>query len=390
MARSRSKRRGRRFSRVVVPVLVGGCLVIAAYFLLPDAAPTAAEAAGDPPAVSPGAATTRPAHPGLVAVDEPPEPPADKPAPIRQPTTKPAGDASARKADQPAIARNQPGDAQPAAASEPGVQPATKPTLSGASAAATFIAQAITLEDADKHFEARKVLNDALQSGQLDHATAENVKARIRDLNQTIIFTPTRRYAEDPQQSAYTVEPGDVLVKICRDIAVPPGFIARVNAVKPERIRAGQSLKLIQGPIHAVVSKKHFSMDLYLGALPGNPGSMYLMTFPVGLGEAGSTPTGTWEVTKGSKTENPMWKNPRTNESFEGDDPKNPLGERWIGLTGIAGKAVGAVSYGIHGTIEPESIGKNASMGCIRLKHEDVIQLFDMLSEGRSTLLVEE
>lgn len=390
MARSRSKRRGGRFNRVLVPVLAGGCLVVAAYFLLPDAAPTTAEAAGDlAPGVS-SAATTKPAIPGLMVADAATKPLINEHAPIQNPTTRPAGEAMPKNVDQPAAPSGPPGEAQPAAASEPVVPPATKPVVTGAAASAGFIAQAITLEDADKHFEARKVLNDALQSGQLDHATAETVKARIRDLNQTIIFTPTRRYAEDPQQSAYTVEPGDVLVKICRNLDVPPAFIARVNAVKPERIRAGQSLKLIQGPIHAVVSKKHFTMDLYLGALPGNPGSMYLMTFPVGLGEAGSTPTGTWEVTRGSKTENPQWTNPRTDQSFERDDPKNPLGERWIGLTGIAGAAVGAVSYGIHGTIEPESIGKNASMGCIRLKHEDVIQLFDMLSEGRSTVLIVE
>ena len=70
------------------------------------------------------------------------------------------------------------------------------------------------------------------------------------------------------------------------------------------------------------------------------------------------------------------------------DDPKNPLGERWIGLTGIEGSAVGQERYGIHGTIEPESIGKNTSMGCIRMRNEDVEFLYRCLIEKHSTVTV--
>ena len=43
-----------------------------------------------------------------------------------------------------------------------------------------------------------------------------------------------------------------------------------------------------------------------------------------------------------------------------------------MGLKGEDGNAVGKQSYGIHGTIEPDSIGKQASMGCIRMGHEDI------------------
>ncbi len=115
---------------------------------------------------------------------------------------------------------------------------------------------------------------------------------------------------------------------------------------------------------------------------------MYLTTYKVGLGADGSTPTGTWEVTLHSKLVNPEWTNPRTNEVFSRDDPKNPLGERWIGLTGIAGDAVGQPSYGIHGTIEPETIGTNASMGCIRLADQDIVDVYNMLYESRSKVQV--
>ena len=339
-------------SKIAAAVLGVGCVAFAAFYFWPDdAGPPAAVA---PPAAESGDKPDGPAFGSLAA-------------PVITSTPN-ATDA----APPPSLT----------------AVPATRPAVTFAAPSAGFLDQAKTLQDAGKLLDARRVLNDALQAGTLDRATADAVKDRLRDLNQTILFTPTKRYSDDPQQSAYTVQSGDLLSKICSKLDVPYGFIARINAVAPNKIRVGQSLKLVQGPIHAVVSKTHFTMDLYLGNLPGKPGSMYLTTYKVGLGESSSTPTGTWEVANGSKTVNPAWTNPRTNEVFGRDDPNNPLGERWIGLVGIAGDAVGAASYGIHGTIHPESIGTNASMGCVRLKSDDIDAVFDMLSEGKSTVLV--
>ena len=55
---------------------------------------------------------------------------------------------------------------------------------------------------------------------------------------------------------------------------------------------------------------------------------------------------------------------------------------------GVSGEAAGQERYGIHGTIEPESVGRNVSMGCIRMYNEDVEQLFSYLVEKDSTVLV--
>ena len=64
------------------------------------------------------------------------------------------------------------------------------------------------------------------------------------------------------------------------------------------------------------------------------------------------------------------------------------MGERWIGLEGVKGNAVGREGYGIHGTIEPESIGKAVSMGCVRMLNEDVAFLYDLMLPGRSTVTI--
>jgi lipoprotein-anchoring transpeptidase ErfK/SrfK len=167
-------------------------------------------------------------------------------------------------------------------------------------------------------------------------------------------------------------------------------LLCRLNGLSdPRRLRAGANIKVLKGPLHAVVSKKKFTMDIYFNS-PGGTDAVYVTTFPVGLGKDDSTPTGTWVVERGQKISNPVYYSPRGEGIIDADDPKNPLGEHWIGLTGIDGHAVGKQSYGIHGTIEPDSIGKMESMGCIRLRNEDVAWVFDLLVEGKSTVIVKE
>jgi len=52
----------------------------------------------------------------------------------------------------------------------------------------------------------------------------------------------------------------------------------------------------------------------------------------------------------------------------------NPLGTRWLGL--------GQRGYGIHGTNEPRSMGRNVSHGCIRMRNRDIEELFEMVRAG--------
>jgi lipoprotein-anchoring transpeptidase ErfK/SrfK len=62
--------------------------------------------------------------------------------------------------------------------------------------------------------------------------------------------------------------------------------------------------------------------------------------------------------------------------------PGNPVGTRWMGLS-IRG-------YGIHGTNEPNSIGKAASHGCIRMAKTDLEEFYTMVAVGDSVKLVGE
>jgi lipoprotein-anchoring transpeptidase ErfK/SrfK len=232
---------------------------------------------------------------------------------------------------------------------------------------------------------ARALLNDALPT--MTPADADAAKQLISSINQTLVFSP-KKFAEDPFATTYTIQKGDNLAKIAAGYSVTPDFLTHINKITDaKKVRLDSHLKVLKGPFHAVVTKSTFTMDLYLGK-PGDSASMYITTLPVGLGRDDSTPTGVWLCAPHEKLKNPTYFSPRGEGVIAAADPKNPLGGFWIGITGLDGRAVGAKSYGVHGTIEPDSIGKQSSLGCIRLRHDDIALVYDLLVEGKSTVTV--
>ncbi len=82
-------------------------------------------------------------------------------------------------------------------------------------------------------------------------------------------------------------------------------------------------------------------------------------TYPVAVGKPSSpTPRGTFRI---------------INRAV---NPGGPFGVRWLGLNAPNG------DYGIHGTNNPSSIGKNISNGCIRMFNNDVLELSNLVSIG--------
>lgn len=82
-------------------------------------------------------------------------------------------------------------------------------------------------------------------------------------------------------------------------------------------------------------------------------------TYKVAVGKASTpTPKGTFKI---------------VNRAV---NPGGPFGARWLGLDAPYG------DYGIHGTNNPSSIGKNISNGCIRMFNADVIELAGIVPIG--------
>ena len=123
------------------------------------------------------------------------------------------------------------------------------------------------------------------------------------------------------------------------------------------------------------------------------PDGKYVMTYPIALGRTGwETPLGHTYVLK--KADNPDWHVPADVRAevlkqtgkllptvVPSSDPENPLGPyaMYLGFKG----------YLIHGTIQPWSIGRFVSSGCIRMHNKDVTQLFPFIALGTSVHIID-
>lgn len=256
-------------------------------------------------------------------------------------------------------------------------EPAPSTTPAAAAQTRKLVESARQQSQSGNPIAARQQLSEAMKTAAAPDLV--ELRAELTRLGQDTIFSK-RVFRDDPLVEQYVVKSGDVLDAIGKKYDVTGALIARINGISnPNLIRAGQNLKVVKGPFHARVFKGQYRLDVYLQ-------DTFVQSFPVGLGAEDSTPTGTWKIRE--KLVNPRYFPARGGEIIEPDDPKNPLGERWIALEGVDGAAVGQLRYGIHGTIDPSSIGKSVSMGCIRLHNADVELLYDMLIVGKSTVIV--
>jgi lipoprotein-anchoring transpeptidase ErfK/SrfK len=103
-----------------------------------------------------------------------------------------------------------------------------------------------------------------------------------------------------------------------------------------------------------------------------------LRDYPVAVGKPGfPTPAGKHSII--TLVKQPGFENPYKPQGASQIAPggNNPLGTRWMGF-----KKVSHGEYGIHGTNQPDSIGKFASHGCVRMYIKDAEDLFDRVTFG--------
>ncbi|WP_338691872.1 L,D-transpeptidase family protein [Bradyrhizobium sp. 26S5] len=109
------------------------------------------------------------------------------------------------------------------------------------------------------------------------------------------------------------------------------------------------------------------------------------MRYGIGVGRPGFTWAGVKTIS--AKKEWPAWtpppemlaRRPDLPRHMEGG-PENPLGARAMYL--------GSSLYRIHGSNEPWTIGTNVSSGCIRMRNEDVIDLYGRVNVGAKVVVM--
>jgi lipoprotein-anchoring transpeptidase ErfK/SrfK len=109
------------------------------------------------------------------------------------------------------------------------------------------------------------------------------------------------------------------------------------------------------------------------------------LRYGIGVGRPGFTWSGVKTIS--AKKEWPDWtppaemlvRRPDLPRHMEGG-PQNPLGARAMYL--------GSTLYRIHGSNEPWTIGTNVSSGCIRMRNEDVIDLYSRVNVGARVVVI--
>ena len=99
-------------------------------------------------------------------------------------------------------------------------------------------------------------------------------------------------------------------------------------------------------------------------------------TYDVAVGKP-STPSPVGQFTIERRVMNPTYHHDGRTVA---PGPHNPVGDRWMGLS--------KPGYGIHGTNEPNSIGKAASHGCIRMGKADIEDLYSRVEVGDQVQIV--
>ncbi|HEY6663272.1 MAG TPA: L,D-transpeptidase family protein [Sphingomicrobium sp.] len=140
---------------------------------------------------------------------------------------------------------------------------------------------------------------------------------------------------------------------------------------------------------YVVVDKSEGVLKVYRGSPPGDSdeesddsqAGQLVAAFPVTMGSKQyPLPIGRWKATTYSflppfKYQPELLNHPKTDKELElPPGPNGPVGVAWLDLT--------KEHYGIHGTNEPQTIGRAESSGCIRMTNWDVLRLSRMLKPG--------
>ena len=194
----------------------------------------------------------------------------------------------------------------------------------------------------------------------------------LNKVNGTLMNTA----APAPEKKRYVIKHGDSLSRIARTQKTTVQALQRMNELSKTSavIHPGNSLYYIEGLWSIKVSKSQYTLSLYLNE------KLYRV-FKVGVGRQDRTPVGVFEIL--NKSREPSWA-PPGREPLPYGHPDNIIGTRWMGLKPIEGTDPYIRGYGIHGTVDPDSVGTPSSAGCVRLRNEQVEELFDFIPEPTS------
>lgn len=229
----------------------------------------------------------------------------------------------------------------------------------------SMISQAKALELGGNLIEAKnmyqKMVSDCPGSAEI-----VNWQKKVEDINIRLLFSP----AITANSVQYEIKPGDTLNKIAKQFNTTIDLIKKSNNLSGSNIIPGRKLKVWNAPFNIFVDKSQNILLL-------KTGDEVFKTYIVSTGANNSTPVGNFKII--NKLENPTWF--KAGAVVPSGSPDNVLGTRWLGIN-VAG-------YGIHGTTEPQNLGKQVTQGCVRMRNSEVEELYTIVPSGADVTIVD-
>ncbi len=218
-----------------------------------------------------------------------------------------------------------------------------------------------------KYLSARQIVEEVLNSAQ-DQEVLESAGRLLQEIDFAMVTNPVQIEGETVE---YIVKPGDTLYGIAKRFNTTVEFIKLRNHLTSDIIKPGQRLSIYTGKFSIVVDKSQNELRLYANG-------RLIKTYKVSTGKDDLTPEGTFKIV--TKLKDPTFFH--DGKAIPPGDPENILGSRWMGFD------YGNGSYGIHGTTSPETIGTYETNGCVRMRNEDVEELFAIVPKGTEVKVV--
>lgn len=200
-----------------------------------------------------------------------------------------------------------------------------------------------------------------------DFGEVEKAQRELENLNMALIFSNK----EVPEKTMiHEVAGGDTLGEIAKKYGTTIELIQRSNRLESHVIRVGQKLRIWTGTFNIFVDKSQNILIL-------KDNAEVIKVYDVSTGKNNSTPAGEFKIM--SRLVDPVWFNKGI--VVPPESPQNVLGSRWLGFD--------LPGYGIHGTVEPEHIGQQVTAGCVRMRNEEVEELYSIVPRGTQVVIVD-
>ncbi len=232
---------------------------------------------------------------------------------------------------------------------------------------AQLVSVAEDMERSDEPTGAREKYLEA-RTNALDPAALREIDSRIGRLSIQLIMSP----AMMPEKTNYTVRAGDLAARIVQRFGTTLQLLQKSNNIQnPDLLRPGDRLRVCTGRFSIDVDKGRYEVVLSLNG-------RFFKRYACGTGRYGKTPVGAFVIS--DRVAQPTWWRP-DGKAIPYGDPENILGTHWLNLRSSGG-GEDIRGYGIHGTWASNSIGKAESGGCVRLRNEDVEEIYTIVPNG--------